>query len=90
MLSLSHSKKKKKKKFFKIEMDLFCLSLSTLASRRVCKVLFVFPSVLPIFKSLSKIDEVCEEKYQNSLPKCRKKSKLLKNKKKVSVSFSIY
>lgn len=46
-----------KRQFFKMEMRL-CLFLSTLTSRRsVCKI-FVFPSVLPMSRKLTKIDGV--------------------------------
>lgn len=48
-------------------MNPLCLSLRTSASsQRVCKIFVLFPSVLPMLKNLTKIDEdACKEKCQN-------------------------
>lgn len=63
-----------KKKFFK--MNLFCCSSTLSSRRRVCKIL-VFPSVLPMFRKLTKIGG---GGYQINY-----QSKLLKKKKGICV-----
>lgn len=84
------SSKGKTKQFFKMLLDCFCLSLRILASLwRVYKIFVLFPSVLPMLKNLSKIDEEAFEENQSELPKSGRKSKRLKTKKGF-VSFSIY